>query len=318
MRARRATPSDLAKGFDIPIIHVNADDPEACLSAVRLSMAYRDRFHQDVLIDLVGYRRHGHNEGDEPAYTQPLMYERIKALPSVRDHYARSLVAGSVLTQEESDRQASEAYQRLVDIQQGFKANRATPSEPSHKLSGAGIEVDTALAAEFLLALNDQLLTWPEGFTVHPKLRKQLERRRAAMGPEGGIDWAHAEALALASLLTEGVPVRLTGQDTERGTFSQRHLVLHDVQTGAPLAPLQRLPGALAPFELHNSPLTRAGHAGLRVRLQRGGLGCARALGGAVRRLHQRRAGHRRPVPQRRPVQVGADDAAHPAVAARL
>ncbi len=248
--------SDLAKGFDIPIIHVNADDPEACLSAVRLSMAYRDRFHQDVLIDLVGYRRHGHNEGDEPAYTQPVMYERIKALPSVRDHYARSLVAGSVLTQEESDRQASEAYQRLVDIQQGFKANRATPSEASHKLSGAGVEVDTALAAEFLLALNDQLLTWPEGFTVHPKLRKQLERRRAAMGPEGGIDWAHAEALALASLLTEGVPVRLTGQDTERGTFSQRHLVLHDVQTGAPLAPLQRLPGALAPFELHNSPLS--------------------------------------------------------------
>ena len=248
--------SDLAKGFDIPIIHVNADDPEACLSAVRLSMAYRDRFHQDVLIDLVGYRRHGHNEGDEPAYTQPLMYERIKALPGVRELYARALAAAGVVTQEEAERQAADAYQRLVDIQQGFKANRAMPSEPSHKLSGAGVEVDTGLAAEFLVALNDQLLTWPDGFTVHPKLRKQLERRRAAMGPEGGIDWAHAEALALASLLTEGVPVRLTGQDTERGTFSQRHLVLHDVQTGQPLAPIQHLPGALAPFELHNSPLS--------------------------------------------------------------
>jgi 2-oxoglutarate decarboxylase len=240
----------------VPIIHVNADDPEACLSAVRLAMAYRDRFHQDVLIDLVGYRRHGHNEGDEPAYTQPRMYERIKALPSVRELYARTLVGAGVLTQEESDREAGDAYQHLVDIQQGFKANRATPTEPTHKLSGAGIEVDTGLAAEFLVALNDQLLTWPEGFTVHPKLSKQLERRRAAMGPEGGIDWAHAEALALASLLTEGVPIRLTGQDTERGTFSQRHLVLHDVRTGQPLAPIQRLPGALAPFELHNSPLS--------------------------------------------------------------
>ena len=250
--------SDLAKGFDIPIIHVNGDDPEACLSAVRLSMAYRDRFHQDVLIDLVGYRRHGHNEGDEPAYTQPIMYERIKALPPTRELYARALVAAGVISQEEADRQASEAHQRLVDIQQGFKASmsRGTPSEPPHKLAGAGLEVDTALAAEFLVALNEQLLSWPEGFTVHPKLVKQLERRRAALGPDGGIDWAHAEALALASLLTEGVPVRLTGQDTERGTFSQRHLVLHDVATGERLAPIQRLPGALAPLELHNSPLS--------------------------------------------------------------
>jgi 2-oxoglutarate decarboxylase len=250
--------SDLAKGFDIPIIHVNGDDAEACLSAVRLAMAYRDRFHQDVLIDLVGYRRHGHNEGDEPAYTQPVMYERIKALPTTRELYARALVASGTITQEEADRQATDAYQRLVDIQQGFKASmsRGAPSESQHKTVGPGLEVDTALAPEFLVALNEQLLSWPEGFTVHPKLRKQLERRRAALGPEGGIDWAHAEALALASLLTEGVPIRLTGQDTERGTFSQRHLVLHDVVTGERLAPMERLPGALAPLELHNSPLS--------------------------------------------------------------
>ena len=250
--------SDLAKGFDIPIIHVNGDDPEACLSAVRLAMAYRDRFHQDMLIDLVGYRRHGHNEGDEPAYTQPLMYERIRSLPTTRDLYARALVAAGVITEEEAERQAAEAYQRLVDIQQGFKASmsRSTTGESPHKLTGAGLEVETALSAEFLVALNEQLLSWPEGFTVHPKLRKQLDRRRAALGPEGGIDWAHAETLALASLLTEGVPVRLTGQDTARGTFSQRHLVLHDVVTGERLTPLQRLPGALAPLELHNSPLS--------------------------------------------------------------
>jgi multifunctional 2-oxoglutarate metabolism enzyme len=221
-------------------------------------MAYRDKFHQDMLIDLVGYRRHGHNEGDEPAYTQPVMYERIKALPTTRERYARQLVEAGALTQAEAESQAVEAYQRLVDIQQGFKASmsRGTPNEQAHKLAGPGLEVDTALAPEFLVALNEQLLSWPEGFTVHPKLRRQLERRRAALGRDGGIDWAHAEALALASLLTEGVPVRLTGQDTERGTFSQRHLVLHDAATGERLAPIQRLPGALAPLELYNSPLS--------------------------------------------------------------
>ena len=250
--------SDLAKGFDIPIIHVNADDAEACQSAVRLAMAYRERFHQDAVIDLVGYRRHGHNEGDEPAYTQPLMYERIKGHPTVRELYARQLVAAGVLTQEEADREASEAYQRLVDVQGAFKASMGKTITKEHpvRLSGAGQEFDTALSPEFLTALNEQLLTWPEGFTVHPKLKKQLERRRTAVGPDGGIDWAHAEALALASLLTEGIPIRLTGQDTERGTFSQRHLVLHDAADGRSWTPMQRLPGALAPMELHNSPLS--------------------------------------------------------------
>jgi multifunctional 2-oxoglutarate metabolism enzyme len=249
--------SDLAKGFDIPIIHVNADDAEACLSAVRLAMAYRDRFHQDVLIDLVGYRRHGHNEGDEPAYTQPTMYERIRTHSTVRERYARTLIEAGVLTEEESGREAEQAYQRLVDIQQAFKASmgRTITKEREVRLGGAGQEVETALAPEFIRSLNEQLLSWPEEFTVHPKLRKQLERRRAAL-TERGIDWAHAEALALASLLTEGVPLRVTGQDTERGTFSQRHLVLHDAKTGQSWAPLQKLPGALAPLELHNSPLS--------------------------------------------------------------
>ncbi len=250
--------SDLAKGFDIPIIHVNADDAEACLSAVRLAMAYRDRFHQDVVIDLVGYRRHGHNESDEPAYTQPVMYERIKSHPPVRELYARTLIEAGVISQEEADREAAQSYQRLVDIQQAFKASmgKVTTKEHPMRVTGAGQEVETALSPEFLTALNQQLLTWPEGFAVHPKLRKQLERRRSALGPEGGIEWAHAETLALASLLTEGVPVRFTGQDTERGTFSQRHLVLHDVNNGEAFTPVKALPGALAPMELHNSPLS--------------------------------------------------------------
>ena len=256
--------SDLAKGFDIPIVHVNADDAEACLSAVRLAMAYRDRFHQDVVIDLVGYRRHGHNEGDEPAYTQPVMYERIKSLPSARELYAAALTQAGIISQEEATKEAEQAYQRLLDIQQAFKSSMAktTAQERPVRLSGPGQDIDTALSPEFLTALNDQLHSWPEGFSVHPKLRKLLERRRTGFGPEDGIDWAHAEALALGSLLTEGVPVRFTGQDTERGTFSQRHLVLHDVKTGASMAPIRNLPGALAPIELHNSPLSEVATLG--------------------------------------------------------
>jgi 2-oxoglutarate dehydrogenase E1 component len=249
--------SDLAKGFDIPIIHVNADDPESCLSALQLAMAYRQKFQRDVLIDLLGYRRHGHNESDEPSYTQPLMYQRIKALPTVREKYAGQLVAEGVLTSDEADSLASSAYQRLVDIQQAFKASTGkTSAAEMRKQVVAGQEVDTRVAAELLTSLNEQLLSWPADFAVHPKLARQLERRRAAMGPEGGIDWAHAEALAVASLLTEGVPVRLTGQDVERGTFSQRQSMLHDVNNGATWCPLQKLPGSMAPFELHNSPLS--------------------------------------------------------------
>ena len=249
--------SDMAKGFDVPIIHVNADDPENCLSAIRLAMSYRERFHRDVLIELVGYRRHGHNESDEPSYTQPLMYNRIKALPTVREKYAGQLVAEGVLTSDEADALATSAYQRLVEIQQAFKASTGRSTTPEiRKQVVAGQEVDTRVASELLTALNDQLLTWPADFTVNPKLAKQLERRRPALGPDGSIDWAHAEALALASLLTEGVPLRFTGQDVERGTFSQRQLVLHDVNTGATWCPLQKLPGSMAPFELYNSPLS--------------------------------------------------------------
>ncbi len=249
--------SDLAKGFDIPIIHVNADDAEACLAAVRLAMMYRERFREDALVDLVGYRRHGHNEGDEPSYTQPQMYERIKSHPTVREAYSRTLVAEGVLTAEEAEHRYGAVYQHLIDQQQGLKASHSqpTPAEPGPaKLVFE--DPATAVQAKTLLALNDQLLTYPDGFTVHPKLTRQLERRRTSMGPEGGIDWGHAESLAFATLLAEGVPVRLTGQDSERGTFSHRHLVLHDANSGQTHCSMQRLPGALASFEVHNSPLS--------------------------------------------------------------
>ena len=252
--------SDLAKGFDAPIVHVNADDPEACLAAARLAMMYRDKFHGDVVIDVVGYRRYGHNEADEPAYTQPIMYERIKQTPMARQRYADQLVREGVLPETQAAAEAEQMYQRLTDIQQSLKAHlrEAGAGEEPQRISGGQVmppEPDTAVSAPLLTTLNEQLLQVPAGFTIIPKLQKQLERRRPALA-EGQIEWAHAEALAFASLVSEGTAIRLTGQDTERGTFSQRHLVLHDAKDGRRYAPIQNLPGARAPFELHNSPLS--------------------------------------------------------------
>ena len=253
--------SDLAKGFDVPIIHVNSDDVEACISAVRLCFAFRQEFGHDVLIDLIGYRRYGHNEADEPAYTQPEMAAKIKAKRPVRELYADVLVDDGAVTQEEADALAQEIWDNLATRHRALKEELAHADEEQptggYQLDrSASPEVKTAVSAERLQTLNEELLRIPDGFTVHPKLVKQLERRRDALGPDGGIDWAQAESLAYASLLSEGTPVRLTGQDAERGTFSQRHLVYHDAKTGQRISPIQSLPGALAPMELHNSPLS--------------------------------------------------------------
>jgi multifunctional 2-oxoglutarate metabolism enzyme len=263
--------SDLAKGFDVPIIHVNADDVPACMSAVRLAFAFRQEFGHDVLIDLIGYRRFGHNESDEPAYTQPEMYAKIKTKKRVFELWSEQLTADGVVSREEVERLGQEVWDNLTILHQRLKARIAAAAEHGTVEQSTGEyqldrspspEVDTAVAAARIRDLGLELLRTPEGFTVHPKLAKQLERRREALGedgahpPEARIDWAHAEALAFASLLTEGTPVRLTGQDTERGTFSQRHLVLHDAKTGQAFCPIQSLPEALAPMELHNSPLS--------------------------------------------------------------
>ena len=251
--------SDLAKGFDLPIIHVNADDPEAALSAVRLAMGFRRHFCTDIVIDLVGYRRHGHNEQDEAAYTQPLMAARIEQQPSVREQYARALVEQGVITQEDVDAMAArvdatlkEAHERLKTT---FGQGESKVAFEGRIPASTGAEVVTAVPGERLRALNDELLRVPDGFTVNPKLAKQLERRQGALD-EGGIDWGQAEELAFGSLLVEGIPIRLTGQDTERGTFSHRHLVLHDAQNGQAYAPIQNLNEAAASFEIHNSPLS--------------------------------------------------------------
>ena len=253
--------SDLAKGFDVPIIHVNADDVEACISAVRLAVAFRQEFGHDVMIDLIGYRRFGHNEADEPAYTQPEMAAIIKSKTPVRDLFASQLVEQGVLTQEEADAVQTDIWDALARRHKALKEELSTagaeqPTGGYELDRSPSPEVRTAVDADKLRALNDDLLAVPPGFTVHPKLIKQLERRREAVGPDGGIDWSQAEALAFASLLEEGTPVRLTGQDTERGTFSQRHLVLHDAKTGQRISPIQSLPGAKAPMELHNTPLS--------------------------------------------------------------
>jgi 2-oxoglutarate dehydrogenase E1 component len=256
--------SDLAKGFDIPIIHVNADDAEACIAAVRLAMAFRERFGRDALIDLIGYRRFGHNETDEPAYTQPVMYETIKRHPPVRAIYAARLAEQGIVSKEEADAIAAKRYQRLADAHAELKESigRGPDTGELELDRSASPEPKTAVTIDTLRALNEALLRVPEGFNVHRKLGPQLERRREAVqaDPSGdvGIDWAHAEELAYASLLVQGVPIRLTGQDTERGTFSQRHLVLHDAKTGERHCPLQRLSTATAPFELHNSPLSES------------------------------------------------------------
>jgi len=258
--------SDLAKGFDVPIIHVNADDAEAAIAAVRLALAFRKRFESDVVIDLVGYRRHGHNEQDEAAYTQPLMAAEIAEHPTVREQFAGRLVEEGVVTQEEADGLAKQAEQSMREAHERLKAlfeqleSGGQPSDGSIPVE-ARADVMTAVPADTLRALNEELISVPDDFTVHPKLLKQLERRIAALD-EGGIDWGQAESLAFASLLVEGIPIRLTGQDTERGTFSHRHMVLHDVHTGGTYTPIQNLREASASMEVHNSPLSEVAAVG--------------------------------------------------------
>jgi 2-oxoglutarate dehydrogenase E1 component len=258
--------SDLAKGFDVPIVHVNADDIEACINAVRLAWDYRRTYHRDVVIDLIGYRRFGHNETDEPSYTQPLMYQKIKEHPTAREIYMHKLVAEGLITEADGANDFETAYTAVAEAHKKVKATLAVdPAEESEESTAAETETprpSTRIPRETLITLNEQLVSAPDDFHVYPKLSKQLERRRAAVREGTGIDWGTAESLAFASLLTEGHPIRLSGQDTQRGTFSQRHLVFHDDRNGAQWIPMENVVGAEATFEVYNSPLSEVGCLG--------------------------------------------------------
>jgi 2-oxoglutarate dehydrogenase E1 component len=262
----RSTPyaADMAKGFNVPIVHVNADDVEACSAAIRLAMAYRERWGRDIVIDVIGYRRYGHNETDEPAYTQPLIAAKIKAHPPASEIYAGKLVEEGTIAREDVERLSKarhgEMSAALKDLRQKMELGEYEDPTVTTTTTGeldrsASPPVETAVPLERLRGLNEELIRVPESFTLHRKLRKPLSRRIEAL-EEGGVEFGHAEALAFASLLGEGVHIRLTGQDTERGTFSHRHLVLHDEKTGLRYCPMQNLEDADAPFELYNSPLS--------------------------------------------------------------
>jgi 2-oxoglutarate dehydrogenase E1 component len=262
--------SDLARGFDIPIIHVNADDIEEVIHAARLAVAFRSTFNRDVLIDLIGYRRLGHNEVDEPAYTQPVMSRTIKAHPPVSKIFGRQLIEQGLITEQRFEDMITAAERRMTDAHRVVVALVHDEHDEIPRASKAG-PIVTAVPEDVLLDLNEQLITVPDSFTIHPKLKPQLERRRQVMGPEGGIAWAHAESLAFASLIVQdGVPIRFTGQDVARGTFSQRHLQMHDVgdgetwtpHTGRTYIPMTQLRGAKAGFELRNSPLSESATLG--------------------------------------------------------
>ena len=251
--------SGLARGFKIPITHVNADDAVACIEAARLAIAYRQRFQLDYLIDLVGYRRHGHNEGDEPAFTQPQVYHIVAAHPTVREKYAKSLVEGGQMAQARADTMARDAMAALERVYASVKPEEHyVPPVPEVPPSGAAKKALTAVPLAALEALNAELLRVPEGFAVHRKLERGRERRRAMFTTpaERTIDWAAGEELALASVLADGIAIRFTGEDVERGTFSHRHAVYHDAVTGGEHVPLQRLAQARAAFEIRNSPLS--------------------------------------------------------------
>jgi 2-oxoglutarate decarboxylase len=249
--------SDLAKGFDVPIVHVNADDVEACIAAVHLVVDFRRAFGRDALIDLIGYRRFGHNEQDEPAYTQPAMVERIKNHPTVRELFANKLVNQGVVPAERAAAMNEEATSYLQQAR--HKARGALESRMhGRKMSGSNTFDGTAPPP----ADRSQLLAWcsaitsvPEGFQLSAKLRNQFQRRAATIEERGIVDWGTAESLAFASLLSAGTPIRLTGQDTERGTFSHRHAVFH-APDGATWIPLQHLSGKQSSFEIRNSPLS--------------------------------------------------------------
>lgn len=251
--------SDLAKGYEIPIVHVNADDPEACLSAVKFAVEYRKRFNKDFLIDLIGYRRYGHNEMDEPSTTQPMLYDAVRKHPTVKRIFAEKLVSEGLISEEKAQNIEMAVTKRIEDAYKKVPAKKedaVREIELPEPVSNGFPDVDTAIDFDVLRKLNGELINWPESFNVFGKLKRILERRAKAFDDDRKVEWSLAESLAFASILKDGTPIRLTGQDSERGTFAQRNLVLHDSETGEEFVALHHLDDCASSFTVHNSPLS--------------------------------------------------------------
>ena len=234
----------------------------------RLTAVYRAQFKRDTLIDLVGYRRHGHNEGDEPSFTQPAMYRIINAHPTVREIWAKRLVERGRVTPEQAEAFVTASMTALEQALETVKRNAQPKDEyPEPPPRGVARQARTAVSLERLGALNAELTTVPLGFTIHKKLERGRDKRRTVLDKpdDRAVDWAAAEDLAFASILEDGISIRLTGEDVERGTFSHRHAVFHDFNTGDRDVPLQRIPQARAAFEIYNSPLTECATIGFEV-----------------------------------------------------
>ena len=263
--------TDVAKLLQIPIFHVNGEDPEAVAQAVALGLDFRKEFRRDVVIDMYCYRRRGHNEGDEPSFTQPLMYKAVAERSSVREGYLKRLLAMRGITQEDAEQVFAERRRQLegefvAAKGEDFQLSNPTPTGPwVHYYGGPASQagnVDTGVPRERLTSLLKKLAHVPDDFNLHPKLGRMMEHRRQIAAGQQPVDWSTAEALALATLATDGVRVRLSGQDSERGTFSQRHAVLHDVRNGRKYTPLANLSPSQATVEIINSPLSEAGVLG--------------------------------------------------------
>jgi 2-oxoglutarate dehydrogenase E1 component len=257
--------TDVAHVLGVPIFHVNGDDPEAAAYVAQLAIEWRQRFHRDVVIDLVCYRQFGHNEGDDPTFTQPLMYELIAKHPSVRKLYQQRLIARGTVSAADCDRMAAEFVAEFdAALEQAKASDPKAAFSPMHGVwtrYHGGLErkvpdVDTALEHSRILRLMDRLCTVPQGFALNRKLERLLAESRQMAAGEAEFNWASAELLAYASLLEGGVPVRVSGQDSQRGTFSHRHAVFTDTKTGRKWCPLQHLGGDQARFSIYNSPLS--------------------------------------------------------------
>ncbi|WP_245807817.1 2-oxoglutarate dehydrogenase E1 component [Halobacillus massiliensis] len=257
--------SDLAKGYEIPIVHVNADDPIACLSAISLAYQYRKKFKKDFVIDLVGYRRYGHNEMDEPRATQPKLYKEIDAHDTAPYVFEKQLLEQNVIKEGDLKKIFEEVESDFREIYNNMNENEATEAEVKERPGAVERPLDeivTAIDLGRLKKLNEELLKRPESFNGFKKLEKILKKRSNMLDDGNKVDWATAEALAFASIIEDGKPIRITGQDTERGTFAHRHLVLHDVDTGETYCPLHGIEQANASFDIYNSPLSESGVLG--------------------------------------------------------